>query len=666
MYIKKFNIKNFKSFNDVTFYFNSEINILTGKNNSGKTTVLEALALWHECFGKLIHKAKRSDPKIDYKAGDWIFGPIGTNRYFPFDEINSVRSPYFEDIFHERERKNKIILTVVISDNENKETIEIPFIISESGLNYDISLYDYKKFDFNKFNNFFKLLPEPIGKYYATPVANILPKENFVTDPQVKDAILKRNSASILRNRLYRLLKFPNSIYISNFIKDLSYILGQNIELISNSDIQKDKQVIINFKFKENDKGEKDAGKDIALVGSGTLQIIEILLNLYQPEETLNNINLYNIGEPIKDLNIVLLDEPDSYTHREIQKRLTELLNRFSKNNQIFISTHNEALIRNASYNQLFHLEGKKEAVIKSIDKDNVAKIQPHFKGIYPSQINPIIRSLGNASGLDFVNAIESNKLIFVEGEDDARILSILLNQQTPPSNKKYMFWVLGGISTALENINAYKTVFSSIKNNKTLWEKSIFIFDKDDLSIEHKELFCQKLKENLNLESYSWNSYTLESVLLTDIEKFTTLLFKWIIEKNVVQIDFEDLKQSVNKEYQNFNTILKNQYTEDYYEKAYFRYKSLIDLKSEKLFGKKLLQFTEPQLMNYIRKNNESILDAGEYYKLMNKNDVESLILNVLRPYALSFSIKDNFIEFFRFVDKKIWFTEWDFLMKI
>jgi len=69
---------------------------------------------------------------------------------------------------------------------------------------------------------------------------------------------------------------------------------------------------------------------------------------------------------------------------------------------------------------------------------------------------------------------------------------------------------------------------------------------------------------------------------------------------------------------------------------------------------------------MNYIRKNNESILDAGEFYKLMNKNDVELLILNVLRPYGLSFSIKDNFIEFFRFVDKNLWFSEWDFLMKI
>jgi len=50
MFIKKFKITNFKSFQNTEIYFNSDVNILTGPNNSGKTTILEALAFWHECF----------------------------------------------------------------------------------------------------------------------------------------------------------------------------------------------------------------------------------------------------------------------------------------------------------------------------------------------------------------------------------------------------------------------------------------------------------------------------------------------------------------------------------------------------------------------------------------------------------------------------------------
>ncbi|MFN9469562.1 MAG: AAA family ATPase, partial [Pseudanabaena sp.] len=71
MFIQKFQIQNFKSFQDVTLYFNKDVNILTGKNNSGKTTVLEALSLWHECFTKLIIQAIRNQKK--YKKEAWIF-----------------------------------------------------------------------------------------------------------------------------------------------------------------------------------------------------------------------------------------------------------------------------------------------------------------------------------------------------------------------------------------------------------------------------------------------------------------------------------------------------------------------------------------------------------------------------------------------------------------
>ncbi len=662
MYIKRFNIKNFKSFKDVTFHFNSDVNILTGKNNTGKTTVLEALALWHECFGKLISKAKRSAKNNNYKAKDWILGPDNNNRYFPFDEINSVRSPHLEDIFHQRNRKNKIELASVISNSENTDEIEITFLIGESGMNYDITLHNYIKFDFTKFNDFFSRLPEPIGKYYASPVAVILQKEDYATDPQIKKAQLNRSSATVLRNRLYKLLNFPKQEYTNKFYSDLIYILGQNIELICRSKIQTDEQVIINFKF-----GTDDTEKDIALVGSGTLQIIEVLLNLYQPEETFSNLHFYNQDEPIKDFNIILLDEPDIHIHREIQQRLTDILHRFSKeNNQIFISTHNESLIRSAYYIHLFHLDGKKEGEIKSIEKENAEKIQPHFKGIYPSQINPIIRSLGDVSGLDFINAMEADRLIFVEGEDDARVINLLLKQQTPPSAKKYMFWVLGGISTALENINAYKTVFSSIKNNKTLWDKSVFIFDKDDLSTEHKDLLCEKLREKLGLESYCWNSYTLESVLLTDINKFASLLNLWIIKKSKIHIEIEQLTHGIYSEYQEFKTILEQRFIDKFYEKAYFRYRDLIIGKSEKVFGVKIVQITDPQLMTYIRQNNLTILKSGEYYKLMSKDDIGIIINKVLQSYKVSFSVEENFIDLIKLVNKSLWFNEWNFLTKI
>jgi hypothetical protein len=48
---------------------------------------------------------------------------------------------------------------------------------------------------------------------------------------------------------------------------------------------------------------------------------------------------------------------------------------------------------------------------------------------------------------------------------------------------KKYAFWVLGGVNHIFKKISDYKTVFQAIKNQKTLWEKSVLIFDKDFLT---------------------------------------------------------------------------------------------------------------------------------------------------------------------------------------
>jgi AAA15 family ATPase/GTPase len=182
MFIKKFQIQNFKSFQDITIHFNQDVNILTGRNNAGKTTILEALSLWHECFQKLLTQAKRGQK--NYRKDDWVLGPT-SNRYFAFDQINSVRSPNFEDIFHDCQRKNKIKLGVTFQGID-KTNLDIRLNIGESGNNYIIELERFTTFDFIKFNSFFPGLPSPFSIYYASPIATIAATEDYATAPQIE------------------------------------------------------------------------------------------------------------------------------------------------------------------------------------------------------------------------------------------------------------------------------------------------------------------------------------------------------------------------------------------------------------------------------------------------------------------------------------------------
>lgn len=510
MKIVAFHIQNFKSIKDTKIFLDQSLSVLTGENNCGKTTVIEALALWVECFEKLIHQAKRKVAG-KYVAGDYVFGS-SSNKYFDFSEINSVRSPNFEDIFNDRDVKTSIRLAARLKNN-NGEELRIPFIISNSTKSrYVISLEDEGAFDYAKFKTFFTKFPAPVKSYFSAPLANIEQEENFVTDPVMQDGLRKRRSFEIIRNRLYKLYHTGTSF--SQFQQDLSYILygstlSAKLKFYSRTDVQHDTRVVINYTI-----GTETIEKDIALLGSGSLQAIEILLDLY------NQVN----GE--HDLNLILLDEPDSHIHRDIQKRLYEILTRFHSENQIVITTHNESMIRTVALANLFHVDVRQKE-LRNIGSNELEKLNtPHFTGLYPAQETPLIRSInGDATGLDLISAIEAEKIFFVEGDDDARLLYNLYRKNPKNQNKKVMFWVLGGVSKIMSKIDGYYDVFSTIRNGRSLWEKSSMVFDRDYMMDTHVDVLNDKLLSKYKIKSFVADVYTQESVLLTDLHKLSALL---------------------------------------------------------------------------------------------------------------------------------------------
>jgi len=651
MYIKKFQIENFKAFQHITIHFNKDVNILTGINNSGKTSVLEALSLWNECFYKLITQAKRG-VKGRYDMGDFVLGPSG-NKYFNFEEINSVRSPNFEDLFRNRDKKNKITLSATL-ENDFGDSITLPFRIGDSVGKYLIELIGFPTFDFNKFNKFFRSFPEPTEVFFASPVAAIRQDENFQTDPQIKDAIRKRVSSEVIRNRIYKLYSTDR---FQKFQRDLSYILynEQSAKLIfSNSnDINKDIRVVINYKT-----SIKEVEKDIALLGSGSLQAIEILLNVYQQTDEK------------RDLVFVLLDEPDSHIHRDIQKRLLSVLLSFAKDHQIFITTHNEALIRSASLQNLFHLDGSAVAEISNMYQQDLSKIGiSHYKGMYPSSLSPIIKSIGFDSGLDFINALEADKIIFVEGDDDARVIYKLLQEYPNNHNRKFMFWVLGGVSAIFDKIHSYKDFFSDIRNGKSLWEKSFLVFDKDTMTDNHLDVITENLQSKLNIPNYGIKAYTQEAVLFSDLTILNKLLTLFLVEyRHIDSSQIVDLDASINAAYEGMKSILTDRYSQSNIDQSHKSYIGMYSDKAMKMFNSKksLIENDPVKLVRELEKYYNETIDGGLYYKLMTKQDVQNCINQCIAHLNITINIESEFYEFIRLAGKSTWFAEWDYLKRI
>ena len=624
MYIKLLKIKDFKSIHSLEVHLDRKFSILTGVNNSGKTTILEALALWSECFEKLLHVAMRSVTG-KYHKGDYILGPIN-NKYFNFDEINSVRCPDFEDIFRDRNAKQAVTIEATVVAEEKALELPIGFTISNStNTRYVISLLDEKNFDYSRFNALFTYLNNGgVSAYFASPVASIEQREDFVTEPILMDAIRQRHSYQFIRNRIYKLYHSP---VFKQFQNDLSFVLygtasAAHIVLNSQSDINRDKRVVITYNI-----GRETVEKDLALLGSGTLQVIEILLDIYhQTDER-------------RDLNLVLLDEPDSHIHRDIQERLIQILSRSATANQVVITTHNESLIRSAKPANLFHIDGTGSGVVRCLYKKDLPKLNsPHFTGPYPDLSTPVIRSINSTSnGLDFISAIEADKIVFVEGDDDARILYKLFNNNIANKNTKLMFWVLGGISKMLDKVDMYKTFFSEIKNMRTLWSKSLLVFDKDYLSDAHLDILQKALKEKKKLPNFTYKLYTQETVLLTDLHLLALLLnasFEKLKGKSLAEVE-----SALQTAVRNQEAQIRMRFLKKHEDQSFISFYTNAYLKKFNTYFEANVKINEIDISVHLR----DYYAAQPTVNLANKEDVIDVINNAFTSLAIGEQVDEG-----------------------
>jgi len=287
MYLKEFNIDNFRGYRKFKIKTDSNTNILTGVNNSGKTTILEAISLWNEIFNHLIIIARRSDPNLSIYSGDYRFGKKGQN-YIDYRQINSVRSFGYKDIFYNLNSGAVIRLSATIYVNETTE-INIGFVMKEAnGNNYNVYLDNHDNFNFRAFNTIFRNLPQCIGCYFSTPVAIISSFEEFAIAPKIREGIKIRESSIYFRNRLFNLSKGEDFADFKNSLSKILYNETNYIDFRINGDKSRDIYISIEVNIKNT------GFRNISLLGSGTIQIIEILLHLYESK---------------KELNIILLDK---------------------------------------------------------------------------------------------------------------------------------------------------------------------------------------------------------------------------------------------------------------------------------------------------------------------------------------------------------------------
>ncbi len=351
--INSIKIENFRGFKNQNIEFRN-LNIAIGKNNAGKTTLIEALRI----ISLITRKYKTANFKqcpswLDIPKRHFGIKPSLKDIDLSFDNITYAYSDEPAKIIIMFENNCKIVLHF-----KNKDQFHAVLFFEDGTI-------------CNNSNRTDLILPE----------INILPQisplqktEEILNEDYVKNNIDYSLSSRHFRNQLiyfeeqYDTFKFLvestwPEIAIQDFNKG-NKIQGINPQLFIREDI---------------------FTTEIGYMGHGLQMWLQTMWFLARCKET----------------STVILDEPDVYMHADLQRKLIRLLT--NKYKQVILTTHSVEIISEVEPENILIIDKKKH---KSSFASNLTAIQSE------------IFNLGSIQNIALTRLWSSKKLLIVEGKD--------------------------------------------------------------------------------------------------------------------------------------------------------------------------------------------------------------------------------------------------------
>jgi hypothetical protein len=423
--VHKLILKNFKKVREETFLFKN-FDLIVGANNSGKSTALQALAIWQYCVDLFRLTKKKGNSGIQVVLPNFTALPLPEFNLLWTDRTDRE---YKDDPIH-LTKKNQIYIYIEIDvywmnvRNEEKHfCVQLRYQSPQSA--YSIPKEGWASFARIDLE---EILPRIV---YVPPFSGLEPHEKWMDDGNVRQNVGKAQPGSVLRNLLYRVVDREDvTIQNNDDWKEIVECIKEwfSVELQA-PEYEKGISTEIISTYKSNKKTF-----DIISGGSGFHQILTLLAFTYG-----------YLG-----VTTILFDEPDAHLHVNLQR---QIINYFKQKNQVqfLIATHSEEFIKGVEIDSILSiLSGSPQRVQSS---------------------SAIIQALSSVDNIDVVRTQESPYILYIEGEDDERILSAWANTlgKTEVYHKFYSY-ILGGSSKtdmkkkADDHYTALKQIVPSLK----------------------------------------------------------------------------------------------------------------------------------------------------------------------------------------------------------
>lgn len=437
--IQKLILQNFKKVKNEIFVF-TEFELIVGANNSGKSTTLQALAIWQYCVDQFKLAKKKGARGIQVVLPNFTALPLPefnllwtdrTDREYVDDKSKKTGKAqnyiYIEiDVFWKDEIGEEQNFCVQMRYQSPQAVFAIPKNGWEAFVNSE------------KMPNFPRIV-------YVPPFSGLEPHEKWIDDGNVRQNIGKAQPGSVLRNLLFRVIDRPGVAIKDN--QDWKEIVAKTkdwfgIELtVPEYEKGISTEIIAEYKF---DKKKYD----IIAAGSGFHQILTLLAFVY--------------GYP--EVTTILFDEPDAHLHVNLQRQIINYF-KINKNKQFVIATHSEEFIKGVEISSVISILSGKPTRIQSTAE--------------------IIHALSDVNNIDVIRTQSSPYILYIEGEDDERLLSNWANiiGKTDIYQKFYPY-ILGG-STKNEMKDKADRHFNALKNIVPNVKRAILLdYDNDDVAI--------------------------------------------------------------------------------------------------------------------------------------------------------------------------------------
>lgn len=372
-------IRNFKRLDDVEIELGRTV-VFIGPNNSGKTTALQALALWEIGLRKWVEKRSAKDtpekrPGVTINRRDLIAVPV------------PVANLLWKDLHVRTIQKG--------NGTQDTRNIRIEILVSgvTEGSEWDCGF----EFDYANQESFYcrplrieevpgpsrmavPAVAAPVSVAFLPPMSGLAATEDRLQEGAVNVRIGEGRTAEVLRNLCFQIHTAENPTRWNFLVTQIRNLFG--VTLNPPEFIKERGQITMSY---------EEAGIELDLVssGRGLQQTLLLLAHLYTHPGT-----------------VLLLDEPDAHLEILRQRQIYQILTSTadSQGCQVIAASHSEVLLNEAA---------DRDIVVAFVGK-------PHR---VDDRRNQVLKSL-RAIGFDqYYQAEQKGWVLYLEGSTDLAIL---------------------------------------------------------------------------------------------------------------------------------------------------------------------------------------------------------------------------------------------------